>query len=47
MKQFDEISGSASKNISDLMLNFTDPTEEVFTCWKRAQRSTQLKEYSL
>ena len=32
MKQFEKISGSASKKISDLILNFKDPTEEVFTC---------------
>ena len=34
MKQFEKISGSASKNISDLILNFTDPTEEVFIAEK-------------
>ena len=37
MKLFDKISGTASQNISDFMLNFIDHTEEAFTWSERAQ----------
>ena len=42
MKLFNKISGTASQNISDLMLNFIDHTEEAFTWSKRVQLQKSL-----